>query len=149
MDCRYSPFLYVLVTSSLWRLMISRLIYFHCTVQYLPSWLPGMGFKRIANEWKSTIFDFNNLPYAFVKNQMVRAQIVGSYVFWYSILFRSSKAAGKDKLSFTSYNIEKGLADSESDEETLKQASAQLFGAGADTVSILLILLHTMIWLNC
>lgn len=48
----------------------------HCKVQYLPSWLPGMGFKKIANAWKSTILDFNNRPYAFVKNQMVRAQIV-------------------------------------------------------------------------
>lgn len=51
------------------------------------------------------------------------------------------KAAGKDKSSFTSYSIEKGLADSEKDEETLKHASAQLFGAGADTVSILFFLL--------
>lgn len=97
-----------------------------------------MGFKRLATTWRSTILDFNDRPYAFVKHQMVRAQIKGAFLAHSNDSYlQSFKAAGKDNSSFTSYNIEKGLADTKADEEILKNASAQLFAAGADTVSML------------
>lgn len=116
-------------------------------MQYLPAWLPGMGFKRTAQGWRNTFSNFIDRPHAFVKKQIVRTLTFArlrdvNIWLWYNLLL---KAAGKDKASFTSYNIGKGLADSEQDEETLKHASAQLFGAGVDTVSTLFSPLRALI----
>lgn len=138
MGRRYSPILSVLYFYSPRRLTITHFFTVTCTVQYFPSWLPGIGFKRLAKIWKSTILDFNDRPYAFVKHQMVRALLKGTFVVHSNDSYlRSFKAAGLDNSSFTSYNIEKGLADTKADEEILKNASAQLFAAGADTVGTL------------
>lgn len=46
----------------------------------------------------------------------------------------SFKAAGKDRSSFTSYNIEQGMATNRTDENTLKNTATALFAAGSDTV---------------
>lgn len=36
----------------------------------VPDWLPGAGFKRTAREWASTLNDFVEKPYDFVKQEM-------------------------------------------------------------------------------
>lgn len=41
-------------------------------VKYLPEWLPGMRFKRIAKRWRRTLIEFTERPYAFTKSKMVR-----------------------------------------------------------------------------
>jgi len=81
-------------------------------LQYLPSWLPGMKFKRLARVWARALQDFYDKPFAFVQNQM---------------------AAGKAKPSFTSQYIEKGMAETPNDQMLIKHAATTVFAAGADT----------------
>ncbi|TFY70518.1 hypothetical protein EVG20_g2502 [Dentipellis fragilis] len=40
-------------------------------LQHLPSWLPGMGFKSLAQQCRRLITDMRNVPWAFVKQGMV------------------------------------------------------------------------------
>ena len=40
-------------------------------LRYLPAWLPGMGFKKSAKEFRNVIDAFMNKPFEFVKHQMV------------------------------------------------------------------------------
>ena len=47
------------------------LLIFICAVALFPSWLPGMGFKRLATKWRRTITEFFDKPLMFVKSQMV------------------------------------------------------------------------------
>ncbi|EJD50523.1 cytochrome P450 [Auricularia subglabra TFB-10046 SS5] len=50
-------------------------------LQYLPDWLPGMGFKRQAREWKELSMRLPNLPLAKVKNDIASGtQTVASMV---------------------------------------------------------------------
>lgn len=41
------------------------------TVKYIPSWLPGAGFKRKAAAWKTVIERGADEPFQWVKNSMV------------------------------------------------------------------------------
>lgn len=41
-------------------------------LQYLPAWLPGTGFRKLAREWKHTLQQMADVPHQFVKRQMVR-----------------------------------------------------------------------------
>lgn len=45
---------------------------FVLSVQYLPSWMPGAGFKRQAAIWHKWVMDMTIVPYAAVKNDLVR-----------------------------------------------------------------------------
>ena len=40
-------------------------------VKYVPEWVPGAGFQRQAREWKALMDQVNDVPYHFVKSQMV------------------------------------------------------------------------------
>ena len=40
-------------------------------VQYVPSWMPGAGFKRQAEEWSKTVLYAINHPFEELKKQMV------------------------------------------------------------------------------
>lgn len=40
-------------------------------MKYLPKWLPGMEFKRIAEEYKRTTVEIIEKPFAFVKERIV------------------------------------------------------------------------------
>ncbi|KAF9239426.1 cytochrome P450 [Melanogaster broomeanus] len=39
-------------------------------LKYIPSWLPGAGFRRIAKKYAATMEHFTEAPYAFVKQEM-------------------------------------------------------------------------------
>lgn len=43
------------------------------SVKYLPAWLPGMGFKRLAKQWRDELDRFAYAPYEIVKSDVVRA----------------------------------------------------------------------------
>ncbi|KAK1983937.1 cytochrome P450 [Colletotrichum cereale] len=80
-------------------------------LRYVPSWVPGAGFKQIAKEWKAQFFGTRDISYAFVEQQV---------------------AQGKDNGSFLSQL----LKASDSSPETIhtnKYSSLGLFGGGADT----------------
>lgn len=57
---------------------MSRLIVL-LPVKYLPSWLPGMGFKKIAENYKRTSVEVTEKPLAFVKHQIVSLEQL--YIF--------------------------------------------------------------------
>lgn len=41
-------------------------------LKQLPEWLPGMGFKKTARDWRKLNFSAANVPYDFVRRQMSR-----------------------------------------------------------------------------
>ena len=41
------------------------------SLQYIPEWVPGGGFKRSAREWKKKMEEFVDKPYEFVKSSLV------------------------------------------------------------------------------
>lgn len=44
----------------------------HCsTVRYVPEWLPGAGFKKLARRWNARMNEFYDKPLEFVKHQLV------------------------------------------------------------------------------
>ncbi|KAF5722024.1 oxidoreductase [Fusarium mundagurra] len=80
-------------------------------LRYVPGWVPGTNFKRLAKKWSSELDDLAEKPYAFVKHQ---------------------HALGKQDNSFVSRLLEVG----ESTEEarfTTKWSALSLYAAGADT----------------
>lgn len=40
-------------------------------VRHIPDWFPGAGFKQIAKEWRTTIYDMVDRTHDYVKQQMV------------------------------------------------------------------------------
>ena len=42
------------------------------TVRYIPSWIPGMGWKKLAKTWKHDLNAVLEIPYQFTKQEMVR-----------------------------------------------------------------------------
>ncbi|KAM5376056.1 hypothetical protein ACJA88_007167 [Fusarium oxysporum] len=80
-------------------------------LRYVPDWVPGANFKRLAKKWSSELDDLTEKPYAFVKHQ---------------------HASGKQDNSFVSRLLEVG----DSTEEvrfTTKWSALSLYAAGADT----------------
>ncbi|KAJ3709804.1 cytochrome P450 [Lentinula guzmanii] len=51
-----------------------------CEAQYLPDWFPGASFKKTAKEWSSTLNEMVDLPYDYVKKQIVSGTAEPSYV---------------------------------------------------------------------
>ena len=41
-------------------------------VRYIPDWFPGAGFKQMAREFRKTFQELVDVPFEFVKKQMVR-----------------------------------------------------------------------------
>jgi hypothetical protein len=66
-----------LVDSLPWRTVLSGfaryviLIDTTFAVQYLPSWAPGAGFKKVAAKMRERVVEFINAPFDLVRSQMV------------------------------------------------------------------------------
>jgi hypothetical protein len=64
-----------LVDSFRWRetilLILEDALTHQTKVEYLPSWLPGMGFKAEACRMRHILQEFTEKPYAWAKNQIV------------------------------------------------------------------------------
>ena len=41
-------------------------------LRYFPNWLPGAGYKKNINEWRSVFGRMADVPHSFVKERMVR-----------------------------------------------------------------------------
>ncbi|KAF4999974.1 hypothetical protein FGRMN_2116 [Fusarium graminum] len=80
-------------------------------LRYVPDWMPGTNFKRLARQWSAELKNLIEKPYAFVKYQ---------------------RSLGKQDNSFTAQLLEAG--DSTAEEQlTNKWSAASLYAAGADT----------------
>ncbi|KAF5264101.1 hypothetical protein FOXYS1_5133 [Fusarium oxysporum] len=80
-------------------------------LRYVPDWVPGANFKRLAKKWSSELDDLTEKPYAFVKHQ---------------------HASGKQDNSFVSRLLEVGDSTEEA-RFTTKWSALSLYAAGADT----------------
>lgn len=83
-------------------------------MRYIPEWVPGAGFKRVARGYADAVHRCATLPYMFTKQQMDEQ---------------------RHKTSFLSQCIESAQNDPQL-EFIHKFAALSLFGGGADTVSI-------------
>lgn len=85
-------------------------------VRYVPDWIPGAGFKKLAKEWNATIQELAEKPMRFVKQEM---------------------DAKRNEPSFVSNTYDKSKNEmSDNEKHILKWAAAALYTGGADTVSI-------------
>lgn len=44
-------------------------------VRFLPSWFPGNGYKRQAAHFRDRMWDFDNVPHRWVKEQIVSGRL--------------------------------------------------------------------------
>ncbi|KAK0185472.1 cytochrome P450 [Armillaria mellea] len=79
-------------------------------LRFLPEWLPGMGFKRLAREWRKDLNDLVNVPFNFVKDRV---------------------AAGTEKQSFVSALLREKSAS----EYDIKWAASAIYGGGGETTT--------------
>ncbi|KAI0938473.1 hypothetical protein AcV5_000150 [Taiwanofungus camphoratus] len=79
-------------------------------LEYVPSWMPGAGWKKKVEVWAKALDAMCDIPYDFVKNQM---------------------AAGTAVPSFTSMNLEDNVNPEH--EGIVKDAASSLYSGGADT----------------
>lgn len=92
-----------------------KIYYSSCIVRYVPSWVPGGDFKRVAQVFRKTLEESLDRPLAFVKMQMEAGVAEPSLV---TNIFDS---LGGDPTA--------------EEEDTIKWNAAAFYGAGADTVS--------------
>ena len=88
-------------------------------IKYLPDWFPGTSYKKTAQEFRAINEAAAELPYAFVKRQMVRKAHRSSYV---SDLLQQK---------MTKPVVDFGLTSE--DEEAIKWTAVSLYAAGSDT----------------
>lgn len=87
-------------------------------VRHLPSWLPGIGFKRKAAEWKKVFDELREGPWETLKDNM---------------------AAGKAPPSFCSELLTQvGKTVSEQDQTDIKDTANSMYSASMDTVRCVL-----------
>ncbi|PCH42022.1 cytochrome P450 [Wolfiporia cocos MD-104 SS10] len=81
-------------------------------LQYVPSWIPGAGFKRKAREWRKVMERFRDEPYDLVKAQATQ---------------------GTAQPSMTRELVVGNVDDDPGMESLNKYISSAVYGAGADT----------------
>ncbi|KAI0291850.1 cytochrome P450 [Russula brevipes] len=81
-------------------------------LRFIPEWVPGGGFHKIAREWRQTLVDMTDKSYEFVLDQMVRQ--------------------GTAVPNFVT-NLLEGREVSPEEEEEIKWAASSLYSGGADT----------------
>ncbi|KAJ5421624.1 hypothetical protein N7491_010069 [Penicillium cf. griseofulvum] len=85
------------------------LVDFIPALKYVPEWMPGANFQRVAKEHLETITKVAESPVAFTKSQMDR---------------------GKDRQCFVSTLLRQG-----EDEEIVKWSAVAMYGGGSDTTT--------------
>ena len=83
MDRRYASFSYVFGSffSGAGADHVHVVFYILISVEHFPEWLPGMGFKKMAREWRKTTENLTDVPHRFVEKQMVRVCTHECHVF--------------------------------------------------------------------
>ncbi|KAF8841332.1 cytochrome P450 [Paxillus ammoniavirescens] len=82
-------------------------------LKYIPSWLPGAGFKRKAKEYAAVLHDLVEIPHNYVKSQLAAGTALPSL---------SSRILGQPDLT-------------DELEDNLKWAAATMYQGGADTAN--------------
>lgn len=103
-------------------------------VRFLPSWLPGAQFKRLAKGFRKQLSQIDMAPHTWAKEQIVSTS---SSRFLSGVhISNCDQASGKYTESFTSQymNPEDGHAVQGDEEDIVKWCAAALYVGGADTV---------------
>ena len=91
-------------------------------MKYIPSWVPGSSFKRVANHASSLVFDHVTRPFEDALHEVMEGAQSPSYV--------------SDLLSGIKDENVQNLWGSETEwVETVKWAAGSMYSAGIDTVS--------------
>ncbi len=97
-------------------------------LKYVPEWVPGAGFQRLAKAWKKETDDTFDLPWAAAKELFV-SQID----FSFGRRLNEVQTSGSYSPSFTSFSLE-ALAESNAtaeakakEEEAVKNTAASMF----------------------
>ncbi|KAL4936814.1 hypothetical protein BDV06DRAFT_233009 [Aspergillus oleicola] len=85
-------------------------------LQYLPSWLPGAGFKRTAAAWRDNLLTTIEKPYRLVLKQMKEGKYLDSYL---SNLLEESHSQGRTLTA--------------EEEQVITWSAGSLYTGGADT----------------
>ncbi|KAK0211390.1 cytochrome P450 [Desarmillaria ectypa] len=103
-------------------------------LKYVPDWLPGAKFKRLAQMWRKDVEAMKEEPFKYASESLVSIVWCGFELGFGSHVF---KANGTASPSFVSENLKRleGTRDSDSltEMEMIKDAAGVAFGAGADT----------------
>ena len=101
-------------------------------VKHVPNWVPGTGFKRMAEAWHTTLTELAEKPFPFVKQQMVSclSHNVSRILFLHSVM----KDAGVNTPSYTSDLLTRAEPDDEEELHVTKWSAASLYAAGSGTV---------------
>ncbi|KAM3561061.1 hypothetical protein ARSEF4850_003404 [Beauveria asiatica] len=97
-------------------------------LQLLPDWLPGMSFKKKAREYRQTMDDVANMPYAFVQEEMQKGTHRPSYVS--RILETETATANWDE---DQGSFDAGPPVRPTEEDDIKYTAATMYGAGVET----------------
>jgi cytochrome P450 len=96
-------------------------------VKYMPDWMPGAGFKKIAKRYRYNTEKFYDDPFNFAKSQMVRCLLLRlrpTLTSWV-------QAAGTAVPSMTYQLLEDGVDDAR--ERAVQDLVGALFGGASDT----------------
>lgn len=106
------------------------------SLQHLPTWFPGAGFKLKAARWKAKMEEWVDQPYEFLKNGMVSDATFLTSCYKLNGFFVIQKT-GQYKHSFCSMLLEDedGVKASPEFEYDLKWTANSMYGASMDTVS--------------
>jgi len=105
------------------------------TVRFIPSWVPGAGWKRQGEIWRQRLDTLSSVPHNWVKQQMVcNEPSLGSLASPSNS--RSYQASGRFIKSFTSGHLQPNgmnMVDTEQ-EDIIKWCAGGLYAGSADTV---------------
>ncbi|KAJ7697457.1 cytochrome P450 [Mycena rosella] len=87
-------------------------------LKYVPSWVPGAGFKRLAKQWKKLGRDFIDVPFAEAKRNIATGTASRSFTSLSLAAFEDSKTRGEG-----------------ADEAKIKATAANIYAAGSDTTA--------------
>lgn len=95
-------------------------------LRYVPSWLPGAGFKKTAEMWHKTLMEAVDMPYNLVKRRLVRELPLDYTAVKLTIhILHSEHISISD--NFTSDLLERGELDDDKD-QLIKWSAALLYG---------------------
>ena len=105
-------------------------------VKYVPTWMPGANFRRLANIWRRATTDMSVAPFQAVK----RAMVSGDHLDWHFLnaALTTTKAEGTAAPSFTASFLEElsYMSNKPADEEdVIRETGSSAYAAGSDTVN--------------
>jgi hypothetical protein len=120
-------------------------------VRYVPEWMPGAGFKRLARDLKKQLSDIDRAPFDWAKSQIVNhSQHIYVTDLSSDSPSRIMKESGSFKESFVSGHIldETFASSKEEREDILQWCAISMYAGGGDSVNLFIDSTHCSICNN-